>query len=152
MLGMWRKREETLNNKKIILIPKKKLQYSVLSKKKNGLIYRVMIYNFNLISLLLLWIIYIQVISFLSPSFPFLSPPSFSLPSFLSFSLPSFISSSGSCDDGKRNGIYKFYLYWSTLVDRGRIFWVLDVPYHFLFSSLLITVRYGIHLGETLTS
>lgn len=33
----------------------KKLQYSVLSKKKkNGLIYRVMIYNFNLISLLLL--------------------------------------------------------------------------------------------------
>lgn len=79
----------------------KKLQYSVLSKKKNGLIYRVMIYNFNLISLLLLWIIFIQVISFLSPSFPFLSPPSFSLPSFL--------SSSGSCDDGKRNGIYKFY-------------------------------------------
>ena len=56
----------------------KKLQYSVLSqkkKKKNGLIYRVMIYNFNLISLLLLWIIFIQVISFLSPSFPFLSPP-----------------------------------------------------------------------------
>ena len=38
-----------------------------------------MIYNFNLISLLLLWIIFIQVISFLSPSFPFLSPPSFPL-------------------------------------------------------------------------
>lgn len=54
----------------------KKLQYSVLSqkKKKNGLIYRVMIYNFNLISLLLLWIIYIQVISFLSPSFPLVVP------------------------------------------------------------------------------
>ena len=33
-----------------------------------------MIYNFNLISLLLLWMIFIQVISFLFPSFPLVVP------------------------------------------------------------------------------